>query len=1065
MAVAFDAVSSVDITSNGATSFTDSTHLTIGATANVLIVPIVWSTASPPTGVSITWNGVALSLISNTSIGNSTHGNVAIYGLLNPATGTQTLAGSWTGTRGFYTVGISFSGADTSSFANAFQNGTTGTGAGSPATISVTATANGATVGVFSTDGSFSAFTSGTQDFLDNTQATVSGAGGHQVGVASSTISVSANNSWSAAGVAIMAPSGVTPTGGGAIYDAGTTFKRTTIYPAFTIPAFIPPATTTWNAWTQWPDRIPTKPWSPDIRPWAFVAPTLPTVFEDYVTFDDFAGRKRPSVVDFVPWVFIEPPPQVWFPSNDRWPDMALPAKRVAQNQDWLYGTFVTPAVAPTMDSWVRWPDQLLPKITLDYQDSEVFFGNSDVVLVPYERWADFASGAKRATIYDFLAFVQVVTAPSAPTLSSWLQWPDFATRAKRAADFPSFTFGSPPSQVWYPSNSWADFAPKVKPLADLEPWSFIPPPTPTTQVWYPTQQWPNFARRKPQYPDSQPSAFVPIIPQTTVSIINTVAIASQTGISSSPVTFTAQPIGTPSSDRLIFVCMQNFSPIDHNMVTAMTIGGVSATELANINDGLPRLESAIWWAPVPTGTTADIVLTLPGSFTLPNAIGIIVYSVTGANTTTPVLASATAADPSAPSASITIPSNGELLAFSTQYESPTSVFSAWTNATVDQNRSYNDTLGNNIGLTTALSSTSGTPTVTATWITPSNTTSLLSMLAIQAGSAPPPQVWYPPNYWDDFARRARSPLNYDPLAFTEVPPSLAMSSWPGWPDFAPRARRTADFPSWAFGFPPSQVWYPPNSWDDFAFKARRPLNFDPLALVQLIPAPPAPTLSSWLQWPDFATRAKPTAFFQPLAFGFPPPQVWFPPNSWDDFARRARSAADFPQPALVQIVTVAPAPTMSSWIQWPDFATRAKPAAFFQPWTFGFPPPQVWYPPVQWPDRVDKKKSPLNYEPSVVVQPIKVPWNEWTTWPDFAPLRAKLWLLAAQQPTLFLYPGTISLPTVNATMLAVAVNSDGAILAINVVPFTNIPPPATFTTNSPASAIVSITETGRLIP
>jgi len=735
MAVAFDAVSSVDITGASAVSFADSTHLTIGASANVLLVPIVWSTSAPPTGISISWNGVSLTLISGTSIGNGLHGNVQIYGLLNPTTGTHTLAGSWTGIRDFYCVGISFSGADTSAFTNAFQNGTTGTGSASPATISITSATNGASVGVLSTDGSFTAFTSGTQDFLDNSQPTVSGAGGHQVGVASSTISVSANNSWSAAGIAIAAPSSLTPTGGGAIYDAGTTFKRTTIHKTFTLPVFIAPIATTWNAWTQWPDRIPARIGRPDV----------------------------------LPWTFIEPPPQVWFPSNDRWPDTALTAKRISQNPDWFYGTFVTQTFVPSYTQWTRWPDFLL--------------------------------------------------------------------KAKSAPDFIPWTFLEPAPQIWSQPNNWQDI----------------------------------------------------------------------------------------------------ISPISGQTMKAM---------------------------------------------------------------------------------------RGSLF----------------------------------VGFS---------------------------------------QVWFPSGNWPDIVYASRRSAEFPQPAFVSLvtgapPPAPTMSSWLQWPDFTPKAKYAAEYlPLTFLALPPAAAAV--QDWPDF-FRQPYKINADQLAFVPVITAPSAPTMSSWLQWPDFATKIKPAAYFQPWAFGFPAPQVWYPHDSWpdfapkarpltdlrpwsfvpppaqvfypyvpwDDFTRRTRPTPEFPQPALVQVVTV-PVVTWNGWTQWPDFATRAKPVVDFMPWRFIPPAPQVWYPPVQWPDRVDKKKSPLNYEPLAIAQPIKTPWNEWTTWPDFAPLRAKLGLLAAQQPTLFLYPGTIALPAVTGTMLAVAVNSDGAIIAINVVPFTNIPPPATFTTNPPASAIVSITETGRL--
>jgi len=65
MAVVFDAQCTSDVTGSAATSFSDATQLTIGSGANrALIVMVVWSTTTPPTGVTFTWNGLALTLIS-----------------------------------------------------------------------------------------------------------------------------------------------------------------------------------------------------------------------------------------------------------------------------------------------------------------------------------------------------------------------------------------------------------------------------------------------------------------------------------------------------------------------------------------------------------------------------------------------------------------------------------------------------------------------------------------------------------------------------------------------------------------------------------------------------------------------------------------------------------------------------------------------------------------------------------------------------------------------------------------------------------------------------------------
>lgn len=136
MAVIFDAQTTPTIAVAGGTSFSD-TNLTIGASANALIVLI--SSAGDISTPTVTWNGVALTLLVQT-VSTGVNGYAGIFGLTNPATGNQTLAGSWINSEDAFIAGVSFSGVDASSLAAAFPN--TGSNTGTSTTAAVTTTSS-----------------------------------------------------------------------------------------------------------------------------------------------------------------------------------------------------------------------------------------------------------------------------------------------------------------------------------------------------------------------------------------------------------------------------------------------------------------------------------------------------------------------------------------------------------------------------------------------------------------------------------------------------------------------------------------------------------------------------------------------------------------------------------------------------------------------------------------------------------------------------------------------------------------------------------------------------------
>lgn len=182
--------------------------------------------------------------------------------------------------------------------------------------------------------------------------------------------------------------------------------------------------------------------------------------------------------------------------------------------------------------------------------------------------------------------------------------------------------------------------------------------------------------------------------------------------------TITNMPIGTAAADRLVFVGIEL---VDGNsasaFITGVTIGGVTAAALADNVDSSGG-QSVIYWAAVPTGTTANVVMTVANSSgdVFVNYSG---FRAVGANTTTPVTSSSATNDAErdgAVSGSVTVGSGGALLAVSGGFIFGGPIFVGWTNATASTARDY--TIGGSFRLenNTAIGTSSGSITVTADW-------------------------------------------------------------------------------------------------------------------------------------------------------------------------------------------------------------------------------------------------------------------------------------------------------------------------------------------------------------
>lgn len=166
--------------------------------------------------------------------------------------------------------------------------------------------------------------------------------------------------------------------------------------------------------------------------------------------------------------------------------------------------------------------------------------------------------------------------------------------------------------------------------------------------------------------------------------------------------------IGSAAADRLVFVFASGLTTATGEDINTLTVGGVSATRVRRdqvtyngaFAGAFQSLE--IWWAPVPTGTTAAVAFVHNANLT--NA-KFSIYAVTGANTTTPVSdhdgATRSDALTNALSVSVDVPENGGAIGLAAGALFDTAVTAAWTYLTENLDNDH-DIGGVFIGFSTA---------------------------------------------------------------------------------------------------------------------------------------------------------------------------------------------------------------------------------------------------------------------------------------------------------------------------------------------------------------------------
>lgn len=190
-------------------TITDST-LTIPSGSNLGLVAAVsyggTGITCPPTGVTVTWNGVGLSLITSQAAADSIHSCSTLWGLVNPATGNHSLTSTWTGAVSDALIGgVSFSGVNQTGGSTSFIAATPATGTADPSTVTISSATTDAVMGVFTNGAQYTAV-SPTQLYRFNSGTTfTSAASDWAVGASSVTLNgtMSTTAQWSAVGVDI----------------------------------------------------------------------------------------------------------------------------------------------------------------------------------------------------------------------------------------------------------------------------------------------------------------------------------------------------------------------------------------------------------------------------------------------------------------------------------------------------------------------------------------------------------------------------------------------------------------------------------------------------------------------------------------------------------------------------------------------------------------------------------------------------------------------------------------------------------------------------------------------
>ena len=221
--VAVDATGTANVASASGVTSANFSNLTIGGSANALIVTLVsdGDATTAITSPSATWdNGgtnQTMTLLGHQTgdgVGGHLTDSVWIFGLRAPTTGNKTLHISWTNTSQVFIDAVSFTGVNQTSDAAAFSNfNSTGNNAASSLSVNITSAVGNIVVGGHLLDGTTINTVSGTQVYIDNSGVNVDGAMNNDTGAATVTLTQTGTSGGGriSAGISINAGGGGGP--------------------------------------------------------------------------------------------------------------------------------------------------------------------------------------------------------------------------------------------------------------------------------------------------------------------------------------------------------------------------------------------------------------------------------------------------------------------------------------------------------------------------------------------------------------------------------------------------------------------------------------------------------------------------------------------------------------------------------------------------------------------------------------------------------------------------------------------------------------------------------------
>lgn len=192
-------------------------------------------------------------------------------------------------------------------------------------------------------------------------------------------------------------------------------------------------------------------------------------------------------------------------------------------------------------------------------------------------------------------------------------------------------------------------------------------------------------------------------------------------------VTFTGRAVGAAATGRIVVVEVLWTQSASAKTISSATIGGVTATVLLNGSTigSASSGSMGLIYAVVPTGTTADVAITMSASV---SGMAIAIHSIYDAASPTPVYSNAVQTTASGDTISDTLSYSGTAFCVAMASYAVTAKSTVWTNATED----FDDNSFDGVFSYSAASALQAAATITATFNTSSSTRRMMVLAAWQ---------------------------------------------------------------------------------------------------------------------------------------------------------------------------------------------------------------------------------------------------------------------------------------------------------------------------------------------